>query len=431
MRSMRAQLLIGLAGGTLLCMLVGGLSMLHAVGEEANEQADLQLKLVSDVLPEHMAPVSPQAVADDGKERVLVQLWDAKGAPTYSSYPAQALALHALGYSTVTEGGARWRVFGEARAGRRIQVAQLSAVRDGYASELERRLLLPLLVLLVLLAALFYAVVGRVLRPIERLARTVAQRSAHELLPLDDAALPPELEPIVAALNSLLGKIDQAMAAQRNFVADAAHELRSPLAALKLQLQLAERGATEHDRMAAVGKLHERLDRATRLVEQLLTMARQESDQAPAMAPVDLHALAQQAVADHVDYAEIKAIDLGVDSASAAVIVEGNADGLAIVLGNLVSNALRYGDAGVRVDVLAGRHADGRSYLQVRDTGKGVPEHLRARLTDRFYRPDGNAVWGAGLGLAIVKGIADQHGAQLEFDANGEDTGLVVTLTFR
>jgi len=430
MRTIRRQLLIGLSCATLACTFVAGLALYRQIRGEAGEQSDLQLKQVAAVLPVQLTPELRLPATEDPNENILIQVWGRGGAPLYASQAAPALPLfRGGGYRIVSVEGQDWRVYGVARPDRYVQVSQPVAVRDDYAADMAWRILLPLLVLLPALGGLGYVVVGRALRPLERVARAVAGRSPQDLRPLDGACLPPELGPIVEALNGLLAKIDEAMTAQRNFVADAAHELRSPLTALKLQLQLAERAAGETPRALAFGKLHERLDRATHLVRQLLTLARHEPKQsAPPFVDLDLHRLAQAAVADHSTHADSKAIDLGVEAGGAALWIRGHGEGLAVLLNNLVDNALRYTPSGGRVDVLAGV-ADGHPFLRVRDNGPGVAECDRPRLFDRFYRPDGNTVWGCGLGLSIVRNVAELHNARILLDEN-EGGGFMVTVVF-
>jgi two-component system OmpR family sensor kinase len=234
---------------------------------------------------------------------------------------------------------------------------------------------------------------------------------------------------VVQALNGLMRKFDEALTAQRTFVADAAHELRSPLTALKLQLQLAERAGSEETRRAALAKLHERLDRATHLVRQLLSLARHENPlSAPQLRPVDLGLLLESAVGDHSALADSRDIDLGIE-APAQVVIAADPDGLRVLLNNLIDNALRYTQHGGRVD-LQTAYEDGRPLLRVRDNGPGVPEQYRARLFDRFYRPDGNDAWGCGLGLSIVRNIADHHRAEIRLADAEAGRGLSVTVLF-
>ena len=429
MRSIRSRLLIGLLSGTLCCTLAAAFMLYRLADHEADEQSDLRLLQVAWALPLQLADATRIPVEPDTDDVVLAQVWDRQGLGIYVSEPAHALPRQpAPGYRTIAAKGERWRVYAELRGGYFVQVAQPIAVRKRIAAHMALRVLPPLLLLLPALAAMIGVVVGAALRPLERLAQAVRGRSASALQPFDTGGLPPELLPIVASLNSLLKKIDRAMSAQRNFVADAAHELRSPLTALKLQLQLAERAGDPAARADSFRKLHERLDRSTHLVEQLLTLARHEQTQTPPVRlPCDLLALAQTVVADHAILAETKGIDLGIAAGAAGMTAQVHVEGMKVMLSNLVDNALRYTQSGGQVDVAVGLE-QGRPCLRVSDNGPGVPPAERARLFDRFYRPDGNALWGCGLGMSIVKNVVDDHGGEIELSTNAGDVGLVVTV---
>lgn len=429
-RTIRGHLLLGLIGGALGCVLAA-CSLLYALADhEADEQSDQRLRLLAWSLP-LQSPVAWRLPDEpDRDERFDVQAWDREGHPVHITGDAPVLPLsQQRGYDVVTFRGQRWRVYTDQVEGYYVQVSQPIAVRQRQAAHMALRIAPPLLLLLPAIAILIWIVVGRAMRPLEKLTRAVRDRTPTALQPLDATGLPPDLHPIVVALNRLLGKVEQAMASQRNFVADAAHELRSPLTALKLQLQLAERASDDQARQSAFRKLHERLDRSTHLVQQLMTLARQEQgDPQAAQADCDLAAIARQAVADLGLFSDSRHISLRLDG-SRPVPLRGHRDSLAAMVGNLVDNALRYTQNGGQVEVAAGI-ADGAPYLRVADNGPGVPEAVRTRLFDRFYRPEGNELWGCGLGLAIVKSVADAHRAVLRLDANTDGTGLVVIVRF-
>jgi len=243
------------------------------------------------------------------------------------------------------------------------------------------------------------------------------------------------VQPLVHALNGLLGRLERALVAQRAFIADAAHELRTPLTAVHLQAQLVERAATDDERRAAMQTLKRGLDRATHLVEQLLTLAREEPDVAiRPFAPVDLAALARSVVGEQAAIAAARGLDLGLERADPAV-VEGDAAGLRTLLSNLVDNALRYTPRGGRVDVAVESQGTGAAII-VRDSGPGIPAAERNRVFDRFYRAPNAAaadLAGSGLGLAIVRRVAERHGADVALGTGiAEDgrEGLGVTVLF-
>lgn len=429
---MRTRLLLGLTGGTAGCVLAAAVLLYALADREADVQADQRLRELAWSLPLQAPPAWHLPPQRDPGEHFDVQAWDAAGRPLHVTDAAPALPLtQPLGFAVVRFHGERRRVYTDLVNGFHIQVSQPVALRQRAAAHMAMRIAPPLLLLVPAMGLLIWLVVGRAMRPLDRLTRAVSGRTPAALQPLETGGLPPELHPIVAALNSLLFKVEGAITAQRNFVADAAHELRSPLTALKLQLQLAERATDDETRKIAFRKLHERLDRAVHLVQQLLTLARQEHGLAPPPSTdCDLVQLARRAVADYALYAGSRQIELvlagGADTVAARV--RGQQDGLAVLLGNLVDNALRYTQAGGRVEVTVGVE-QGSPWLAVADNGPGVPEASRERLFDRFYRPDGNEVWGCGLGLSIVKSVADAHLARLALRANGE-RGLVVTVRF-
>lgn len=433
MRPLRQQLLIWLLGGMLVSSLLAGAVLYLQVHEEANELFDYQLKQMAASLPAQLTLPAPPIWGPDPEEDqdIVMQVWDRNGQPLYASNRALALPRYLPnGFHTVTTRDERWRVYAVTRHEHIIQVAQPTSVRQELAAGLAARSLLPFAVLIPALALLIWVAVGRSLAPLQRVADALRRRSPDAMQALPNDNLPPEIRPLVDALNSLLERLDEALATQRAFVADAAHELRTPLAALKLQLQLAERADTPAARSTAIAKLHERLDRATHLVAQLLTLARQEPRMATRkFAAVNLAELARQVVADRSPLAERRIIDLGVAADAGEVSTQGDADSLRILLGNLVDNAIRYTPSGGRVDVNV-QSVNGQPVLSVLDNGPGIPIEERERVFDRFYRREGSGVTGSGLGLAIVQNIAEQHGAVVGLTDNPEGAGLRVEVRF-
>jgi two-component system OmpR family sensor kinase len=241
--------------------------------------------------------------------------------------------------------------------------------------------------------------------------------------------LPDEVRPLVQELNLLFGRVRTAFEAQQHFVADAAHELRSPLAALKLQALSLDRAEDAHARAVAIGRLTAGIERATRLVEQLLVLARQESGGAEQkFDSVNLADLAKRTMGDMVGAAQARHIDLGlvhVDEASVA----GQGDALLILLRNLIDNAIKYTPAGGSVDVEV-RQTERGPVLCVEDSGPGISPEERERVFSRFYRVPGSSAGGSGLGLAIIKAIAERHGATLALEQSERLGGLKVKVEF-
>jgi two-component system, OmpR family, sensor kinase len=230
-------------------------------------------------------------------------------------------------------------------------------------------------------------------------------------------------------LNRLLGRVAAAFASQRDFVADAAHELRSPLTALSLQLQLVERARDDAERTVATLRLRAAIDRATHLVSQLLTLARNEPAGLPVnAAPAELGAIAREAVGDVQPLAQQRRIRVELD-APGAVPVQADAEALRILVRNLLDNAVRYSPEDSTVQVRALRNPGGHAVLEVADQGPGIAPSDRPRAFARFYRAPDASEGGSGLGLAIVKAIAERHGAKVALE-DAEPHGLRVVVTF-
>jgi two-component system OmpR family sensor kinase len=387
-------------------------------------------------MPVAGAPLGPSS-RDDA---LVVQIWDRNGVQVFLSRPQQSLPRYAqLGFNMVATSDGEWRVYSMVAGGQVVQVAQPMSARRELAASMALRSIVPLLAIVPFLAILVWFGIARGLRPLERVAAEVGERSPRALEPLPEAGLPLEVRPLVHALNGLLGRLDRALGSQRAFIADAAHELRTPLTAVHLQAQLAERAATDVERARALAELRAGLERATRLVEQLLTLAREEPgvSERP-FAPVNLTELAHHVVAEQAAIAASRGVDLGfAESASASgeIIVHGDAAGLRVLLSNLVDNALRYVPEGGLVDVAINR-SNGNAVLEVRDNGPGIPAAERSRVFDRFYRaalPGVADIPGSGLGLAIARRIAERHDACITLApgiAGAAGEGLAVIVRF-
>jgi len=438
-RSIRRELVLWLSAGLLAAIAVAAVATYVRARDEANDIFDYQLTQMAASLTGVPLTGAPPG-STSGAEAIVVQVWDRDGIRLYLSQPRQGLPRHTQpGFDTVATDAGEWRVFSTLAAGRIVQVAQPMSVRRELAAGMALRTIVPLLAVAPFLAVLVWFGIARGLRPLERVAVAVGERSPHALLPLPEAGLPTEVRPLVHALNGLLARLDRALGAQRAFIADAAHELRSPLTAVYLQAQLAERAGNDVERAGALAELRAGLERATHLVEQLLTLAREEPgvNERP-FAPVNLTELARHVIGELASIAAARRVDLGMVGSEAPAgdaIVSGDAAGLRAMLSNLVDNAVRYTPAGGRVDVTVQRDR-GDAVLQVRDTGPGIPASERTRVFDRFYRVPGIGTAGApgsGLGLAIVKRIAERHDAVIALGpglpgAGGEGLGVTVRI---
>ncbi|EHP38823.1 integral membrane sensor signal transduction histidine kinase [Cupriavidus basilensis OR16] len=433
MRTIRAQLLAGLLGAVLACALVAGAAAYFKVRREANEVFDAQLQQAARMLPPHLErDATPPLDGSELDEEIVVQAWDVQGHQIYASHTVTLPRADLPGFHDLQAHGSEWRIYGVRSGDRYVQAAQSVVFRRKLAASLSLGALLPILALVPVLGLLIHLVVRRSLRPVEEIARAVGSRSADTLAPLDAHGWPPELLPVVDALNALLDRLQQAMDTQRAFVADAAHELRTPLTALKLQLQLALRAGSEDKQKLALAKLGERLDRTTHLVAQLLTLARSEDGAPATQAPltdVRLHDVAVQVVRELLPMAEAKDVDLGLDASAPECRVRGVAGDLFILLRNLADNAIRYTSPGGRVDLRI-EWRNGAPMLGVSDTGPGIAPAERDNVFRRFHRGDASDAHGSGLGLAIVQSIAVRHGARVLLEDGPAGRGLTVAVVF-
>lgn len=429
MRSIRRELLLWLLLGLVVAVAAAGVSTYFQARREASELFDYQLRQLALSVSNDRLPVLPRDT-DELDEDFVIQLWNDDQTLQYSTWPRAKIPWQStLGYADLQGRRGRWRAYAVIANGKLVQVAQRLSVREELAAATAFRVVSPLLVILPLLGALVWLSVRRGLRPLTSVASAVHARTPTALDPLPEADLPDEVRPLVHALNDLLGRLGRAMATQRGFIADAAHELRTPLTAVQLQLELARGAATAPEREAAFDDLQRGVTRATHLVAQLLTLARQEPEvNRRPLEAVGLSDIARLVVAEQTPLALAKRVDLGVSDAQDGVI-HGDPEALRVMLGNLVDNAVRYSPAGTRVNVAVTRN-DQSVLLTVQDAGPGILAADRERVFDRFVRGDAVDVSGSGLGLAIVKSVVDRHHATIKLHDGAGGHGLCVSITF-
>jgi len=346
------------------------------------------------------------------------------------SLPADLPQTFEEGFARMETSEGPWRVFTHVTDEGNVQTGQPVATRDALARELSLSVLMPMLLLIPVLGLVVAWAMKRGLQPLHDASRRVRDRDASRLDPLPTEKAPAELVPLVEQINALLARLAQSLEAQRRFLADAAHELRSPVAALALQVQLAERAQTAASRAAALNELALGVERARRVVQQLMDFARLDADvPLQAFSVINLAALAREIVGSYAVRAERQDVDLGVD-APGLVEVYGTESDLRSALQNLVDNALRYAPQGSAVTVSA-RRVEQMIELRVVDAGRGIPAAERDRVFRRFHRVAGDPTQGTGLGLAIVKAIVERHQGRIELaDAqlDGEAPGLAVSI---
>ncbi len=365
--------------------------------------------------------------------RVAFQVWE-KGQQLRlhsANAPQQPLASKERGFSDNIIDGKRWRVFStwDESGEYLIHVAERSDVREELARGIAGNLLRPLWFSLPLLALLLWIAVMRGLRPLDKLAREVEQREPDNLAALDASSAPREVVPLIERLNRLFIRIDASMQKERRFTADAAHELRTPVAAIKAQAQVARAASREAERIHALDNAILGCDRAAHLIEQLLTLARVDTLDRSTAEPCQLRGIAAEAIAALAPAALKNGVQLELLEGDEAT-VRGNHGLLRVLLRNLLDNSIRHTSPGTSVQVSIVREP-GAVCLSVSDNGSGIPEQERDKVLERFYRPLDTQASGSGLGLSIVKRIAEVHDATLQMQPVSEGKGLRVTVSFK
>lgn len=436
--SLGARLLLFIGAAiVLVAVLQGALAYRNAL-EQTDALFDYQMQQTALALRAGL-PVDargrPQGTPpEDENNEFIVQVWTNEGLRIFESALGDALPqIAVLGFADVPARGTTYRVFSLQTRSQVIQIAQDMRVRQLLAREAAWRSLLPVVLLLPLLALAVWWVIHQSLAPVQRVRHELAARKPQDLAPVSMDGLPDEIRPLLQELNSLLQRVQQAFEAQQHFVVDAAHELRSPLAALQLQLQALRKAPDESAKEAAQEQLAAGIERAKRLVEQLLALARQEAAQTAideGRQEADLRALVEQALVNAAQAAQAKGLDIGLSEdpqMQTAFSVPADAQALAVLLRNLLDNAIKYVPAGGRVDVGWLQDNHGRA-LVVEDSGPGIPVAERERVLLRFVRGEdaGGMAGGSGLGLAIAQSIAQGCGAQLLLDESQALGGLRV-----
>ena len=441
--SLRRRLLTAVGIAVLLLWMLTGWFSYQQAAHEAEELMDGNLaqtgRLLMAIVENNEAQLGPLATrlatvrgAEDNvyEPPLEFQIGRNDGAILARSVNAPDLpVLGTLGYSDIVRPTGSWRLLNVASTdgSYRVQVSQSIALRDVAALEVAERTILPLALIAPVLLLLIYLSIRRGLLPLDKLARDVAMRSPENLAPLEKNPVPTEVRPLLAAINRLLARLDQALDNERRFTADAAHELRTPLAALKIHTQVARLCRDDDCREHALSQIEHGVDRATYLVEQLLRLARLDPLRGLESAgAIDLRAVVGEA-AGRLRKANPPVAQKIVEVFPAGELIShGDADLIGIAVRNLLDNAVRY--TAPENTVWLEITAHGTTFtLTVRDNGPGVSAAMLGRLGERFYRGRNNSTEGNGLGLAIVSRIAELHGARFVAD-NHPEGGFVAHL---
>lgn len=438
--SLKRRLLLALLGAVALVWLATAIysyfdtrhEINHLLDAHLSQSASLIVAQVGHDFEEIDLEHAPQL--HERARRVAFQIWErGKVLRLHSANAPQGrLSPREEGFSGVVIDGKGWRVFSTWDAKRRflVQIGEHDEARGEIAAGVATNLLVPLLFALPALGLLAWLGIARALKPLRSLGRQVEERKPDNLAALGAEDAPAEVVPLVRSLNALFDRVGRLIENERRFTADAAHELRTPLAALKTQAQVASQAADEDARRHALDNLIAGCDRAARLVEQLLTLARLEPDQVGGRTEqCDLRALAREAIAGLVPEALSRRVEIELADGE-PVSIESHPGLIAVLLRNLVDNAVRYGGAGgsVRVEVTGARDL---ASISVTDAGPGIPPEEHANVGRRFYRVLGSGETGSGLGLSIVRRIAEIHGGNVTLGEGSGGKGLRVTVELR
>ena len=433
MKSLRKQLLVWLVPVFLAAAVIATVWTYYMFGSMVSWFMDSQMQVLADshaqetIGPPTLRPLTAHHIE---KGATIVQIWDGQGGLLTSSYPELPVPLQAAdGFEDVTIGSQRWRVYSVHTLGRNVQSIQNLEFRAHVINKQAFQAGLPIALLIPVSAWLLWAAACRAMRKLERVARAAAAQDENTIGELPTEDVPSEISPLVIAVNRLLTRLRDAFASQRRFVQDAAHELRTPITAMTLQLENLKACPMDPETSAQVSQFEAGLKRTKRLIEQLLRLARQEAPQkGDAIASIDLAQFLRDLLSDLMPCADHRDIDLGL-SLDVEATVRANPHELRSLLHNLLDNALRYTpDHGV-VDVRL-RADGGKVVVEIVDSGPGIPPDLLPRVFDRFFRIEGSDTEGSGLGLAIAKHAAERNRIELHLDNRIERSGLVARATF-
>ncbi|WP_296714480.1 ATP-binding protein [Rhodoblastus sp.] len=393
--------------------------------DEAAEFLDGQLRQIALTAGTGLSPAAGSAVADqDPEDRFAITIWDGAGRVVNQSPPDVRIPRQAKpGFGYVSAGGESWRVYTVGDQARTVQVAQRETVRAEIADSAALGAAAPILIVIPLSWLVVGWAMNRMIGRLNDLAEDVAARSAKATEPIPIAGVPSEVKPLVESMNGLIARLQAAAEAQRRFLADAAHELRTPLAAMQIQVEnLAGGGVAGQDERVAA--LAAGVKRAGALVNQLLSLERLEGSAAGVGGTFDVGALLLDCVADCAPLALVNDVDIGIDFTADAKI-QGVERDVRALFASLIDNATRYTPPGGKIDVALSRR-EGRPVVEIVDTGPGLPKGAETRIFDRFYRGAPHDTEGTGLGLAIARRIAERHGFELTVENRADGSNGVI-----
>ncbi len=420
-----------LAYVTVLLFIIGlaasAIAYLYA-HDAATEFLDGQLRQIALNAGAGVSPADAPASGDqDPEDEFAVTIWGADGSLVHTSLPAVHIPRQDRpGYANVEAGGEKWRVYSTGDSRQTVQVAQRDVVREEIASAAALAAAAPVLVAIPLAWLVVGWAMSRMLARLDALASELAQRSVVATAPIALEGIPTEVAPLARSMNSLIIRLCDAVEAQRRFISDAAHELRTPLAAMQIQADnlSPETAGSLQEAAAAISR---GVRRATALVNQLLDLARLDEKDAPRDETVDVNAVLLDCIADHAPLAEEKEADIEVNIERQARCL-GAPDEVRALFSSLMDNAVRYTPSGGRIDVSI-EERDACFVVAFANSGPGLPKGVEDRVFDRFFRAAPQGTEGTGLGLAIARRVAQRHGFGLTVANRPDGPGVVARVT--
>jgi len=419
----RAMLLLAVIG------LLTTATSFGLVTYEMNKFLDAQLQEIAvNVGPGDRKGAGPLLESED-EDQLVVRIWDRSGELVHRAGPAVDIPWQSTpGLSDVAAGGQDWRVYRWSHAQHDIQIAQTWSARREIALHAATGAALPLLLAIPLVWVVLGWSIRRTMSGLQRLSAEIGRRSVDAQEPLRPFGVPAEVTPLIVAIDKLVDRHRSALEAQRRFVADAAHELRTPLAALQIQAENLSAAELSKQARELADELRDGVRRASHLASQLLEMARTEGAAVRRQEDVDLVALATSSLADFYPLAEARGVQLGM-TADVPCTIQSDRDAIGKLIAILLDNAIRYSASGGSVEI---RFVDESSVctLEIVDDGPGIPEDAMPFIYDRFFRAAPQGIEGTGLGLAIARSTAERHGFELTHHNRSGVTGIVARLRF-
>ncbi len=365
----------------------------------------------------------------EAEEEFFVRVLAKDGRVLYISHPNAEIPLPtALGLTTQGLKSKRWRFFSVKAKEETIQVAQSLRLRKNTIKETAYSLMASQLIFIPLLVLLIFYAIRKALFPVSILSKVIQYRNSADLNPFAEDNVPAEVKPLVRSLNLFMGKVSLMVDVLKRFTSDAAHELRTPITALKLQMQVLEQSRSKSERESAIQNLKTGINRSEQLVSQLLSLARLEPDnQSMHLQSLNMLELLKESFQELLPLAQEKSIDIGLIKADNCEI-DGTQQEIKMLINNILDNAIRYTPSGGKIDVSLINQA-GHVVLEIKDSGPGISENDLERVFERFYRGENQHISGSGLGLAIVKDIATRHAAVIKLSNNNPGLSCKVFFT--